>query len=106
VSRCSIPASISISSARARIFRGCRRRSGCFHRMEVWGQSEEASGHPDLDSIYRPDLYRDAAAALGLDSPIMNYKPEGQHHHPFKVAGHRGPIEVASDRLISSGSVA
>jgi len=76
------------------------------HRMEVWGQSEEASGHPDLDSIYRPDLYRDAAAALGLDSPIMNYKPEGQHHHPFKVAGHRGPIEVASDRLISSGSVA
>jgi hypothetical protein len=74
--------------------------------MEVWGQSEEASGHPDLDSIYRPDLYRDAAAALGLDSPIMNYKPEGQHHHPFKVAGHRGPIEVASDRLISSGSVA
>ena len=75
-------------------------------RMEVWGQREEASAPPDLESIFRPDLYRGAAAALGLDSPLMNYKSEGQHHHPFKVAGHRGPIEVASDRLINAESPA
>lgn len=75
-------------------------------RMEAWGQRQEASTPPDLESIFRPDLYRAAAAALGLDSPIMNYKPEGQHQHPFKVAGHRGPIEVAPDRLIIAESPA
>ena len=71
-------------------------------RMEAWGQREEAAAPPNLETVFRPDLYRGAAAALGLDSPLMNYKPEGQHNHPFRVAGHRGAIEVASDRLLGA----
>lgn len=52
------------------------------------------------EGLYRPDLYRQAASALGLDSPLSSEKTEGEHSHPFSVPGKEGPIEVSSDSLM------
>ncbi len=69
-------------------------------RMKAWNQLAETAATPDLQAIHQPDLYRQAAEALGLNAPIIDHKPEGQHEHPFIVAGRNGPVEVAADRLI------
>ncbi len=70
-------------------------------RMTAWGQLPMDRPEPDLQAIYRPELYREAASVLGLDAPVMNFKQEGTHDSPFVVAGQRGPIQVASDSLIN-----
>ncbi|TVP52747.1 MAG: nitrate transporter [Halomonadaceae bacterium] len=50
--------------------------------------------------LFRPDLYRQAAEALSLDTPVSSEKEEGSHAHPFTVPGHKGPIEVGADTLM------
>jgi len=45
------------------------------------------------ESVYRPDLYRQAAAALGLEAPVRDYKVEGIH------AGTWGTVEGAGLEL-------
>jgi len=57
------------------------------------------------ENLYRPDLFRDAAAQLGLDTPAISEKPEGRHSHPFTVQGQHGPIEVGSDSLMDTSGL-
>ena len=71
-------------------------------RMRLRNQGEQLLETPDLDSIFRPDLYRKVAESLSLDAPIMDYKDEGEHRQPFVVEGVRGQVEVAPDALIAT----
>ncbi|WP_150911967.1 CmpA/NrtA family ABC transporter substrate-binding protein [Marinobacter halotolerans] len=50
--------------------------------------------------VYRPDLFREAAASMGIDTPVIDSKTEGRHQEPFTLSGRYGPVHVASDRLL------
>ena len=47
--------------------------------------------------VYRPDLYREAARALGIPAPETDMKREGIHAGPWLLAGIGGPITMGSD---------
>lgn len=48
---------------------------------------------------YRPDLYRQAAAALGEPLPRHDEKPEGREGQDYRVAGVSGELVLRADRL-------
>ena len=49
------------------------------------------------ESVYRPDLYREAAVALGITAPEVDYKSEGEHVAPWQLAGNTGAIAMGPD---------
>jgi len=55
-------------------------------QMVRWGQVEEAINlRAVAEEVYRPEIYREAAAALGLTSPSVDYKLEGGHTANWKL---------------------
>ncbi|MBL3558484.1 MULTISPECIES: CmpA/NrtA family ABC transporter substrate-binding protein [Marinobacter] len=68
-------------------------------RLTLRGQLGPVSGAM-LRQVVRPDLFRDAAASMGIDTPVIDSKMEGRHQHPFTLSGRYGPVDVASDRLL------
>jgi NitT/TauT family transport system ATP-binding protein/nitrate/nitrite transport system substrate-binding protein len=50
-------------------------------------------------AIYRPDLFREAAALAGISAPSKNIKPEGAHDGPWSIAGDPSAIEMGADRF-------
>lgn len=55
-----------------------------------------------VSEVFRPDLFRDAAASMGIDTPVIDSKIEGHHQKPFTLSGRNGPVSVASDRLLGA----
>ena len=52
-------------------------------QMVRWGQADAIADHRAVaDRVFRPDLYRSAAAALGIGCPPEDRKPEGAHGEP------------------------
>jgi two-component system, oxyanion-binding sensor len=49
--------------------------------------------------VYRPDLYRDAAAALGMAVPAIDHKPEGVHGRGWILADASEPLAMGPDRF-------
>ncbi len=67
-------------------------------QMLRWGQiSRMIDPYETARAVYRPDLYRQAAADLGLSAPIEDCKTEGTHAEPWVMAGTRGPIPMGRD---------
>lgn len=67
-------------------------------QMLRWGQAAPADGFVEAaQAVYRPDLYREAAAAVGLPAPRADAKAEGAHPQPWTLEGHGGTIEMAAD---------
>jgi NitT/TauT family transport system ATP-binding protein/nitrate/nitrite transport system substrate-binding protein len=68
--------------------------------MKRWGFL-----HSGLDlraiatSVYRPDLYTQAAMALKISAPLNDLKAEGEHAGPWRVEGTLGPILMAADQF-------
>jgi NitT/TauT family transport system ATP-binding protein/nitrate/nitrite transport system substrate-binding protein len=60
---------------------------------------------PDTDvgavaeRVYRPDLFRQAAASLSVSAPLADSKPEGAHGSGWEVPGSAGTIAMAADRF-------
>jgi hypothetical protein len=50
-------------------------------------------------SVYRPDLYAQAATALRISAPLSDLKAEGADAGPWQVERTLGPIAMASDRF-------
>ena len=50
-------------------------------------------------SVYRPDLYRAAAAALGHGAPPFDRKPEGLHESPWLLATPTDSFTLGADRF-------
>lgn len=70
-------------------------------QMLRWGQIDHAINIKAVaDSVYRPDLYQQAASALGITSPHLAYKTEG--HHDCNWALQEGSINIAmgADRFL------
>jgi nitrate/nitrite transport system substrate-binding protein len=70
-------------------------------QMLRWGQIREPI---DLLAAarraYRPDLHREAAAAVGISAPRVDEKKEGAHAAPWMLEGTLGPIQMGRDQLL------
>lgn len=70
-------------------------------QMQRW---QHLGAVPDLAACVarcvRPDLYRQAAADLGLSVPREDSKPEGAHTRTWWLPGSRGDIEMAADAFL------
>lgn len=74
-------------------------------QMLRWGQID-----PSIDiaaaaeAVYRPDLYRAAAAELGAPAPLVDEKVEGLHVAPWVLDEATAPIAMASDLFFDGRS--
>ena len=68
-----------------------------FSQMLRWGQAERWTDSGRAMECYRPDLYRTAAADVGLSAPLADSKMEGAHAEPWALPGSRGPIPMPRD---------
>jgi hypothetical protein len=70
--------------------------------MARWGQ---IGALPDMGAvatgIFRPDIYREAASALGLNTPLADLKSEGADAATGEIAGDKGPIALGARRFFA-----
>jgi len=67
-------------------------------QMLRWGQiGPEVDIRAVAEAVYRPDLYRAAAADLGEPAPLVDDKAEGGHETPWTLLEATAPIEMAPD---------
>lgn len=67
-------------------------------QMYRWGQITRAIDiKKAAASIYRPDIYREAAKELGVAYPTIDYKRESVHTHAWSLRQASAPIEMGSD---------
>ena len=67
-------------------------------QMRRWGQiGPEVDITATADAVYRPDLFRAAAAALGEPAPLVDEKVEGVHAQPWRLDEATQPIRMAPD---------
>ena len=50
-------------------------------------------------AVYRPDLYREAAAAVGIPAPLADMKSEGEHDGAWTLPASGGTIAMGPDRF-------
>jgi nitrate/nitrite transport system substrate-binding protein len=67
-------------------------------QMQRWGQiGPEVDIRAVADAVYRPELFRRAAASLGLAAPLVDDKAEGGHEAPWVLDLATAPIQMAPD---------
>ncbi|HEX4098396.1 MAG TPA: hypothetical protein VHX64_16840, partial [Caulobacteraceae bacterium] len=69
-------------------------------QMRRWGQAGQVDPLEAAAGVYRPDLYRLAAAAVGVSAPMEDSKIELAHTEPWILAGSEGPLQMPADRLL------
>jgi nitrate/nitrite transport system substrate-binding protein len=74
-------------------------------QMARWGQIEAPTSLRSIaERVYRPDLYREAAALLGLACPTVDDKDEGWHAADHGLAAATGPLTLGADRFYDGQS--
>jgi ABC-type nitrate/sulfonate/bicarbonate transport system substrate-binding protein len=69
-------------------------------QMLRWGQiGPEVDLKAVARSVYRPEIYRQAAADLGVAAPLIDDKPEGNHHAPWTLEAATAPLEMSPDQF-------
>jgi ABC-type nitrate/sulfonate/bicarbonate transport system substrate-binding protein len=67
-------------------------------QMLRWGQiGPEVDIPAAAEAAYRPDLFRQAAADLGVAAPVVDEKVEGLHTAPWTLDEATAPIAMAPD---------
>jgi nitrate/nitrite transport system substrate-binding protein len=72
-------------------------------QMVRWGQAPTDLDFDAAAAVYRPDLFRTAAAALGQSTPRLDQKSEGDHATSWMLAEATAPIPMASDLFLDGG---
>ncbi len=71
-------------------------------QMERWGQIARL---PNLQAVarrvYRPDIYRRAAATCAMPAPIADMKTEGQSPEPYTVPADGGSLLLGASRMFA-----
>jgi NitT/TauT family transport system ATP-binding protein/nitrate/nitrite transport system substrate-binding protein len=71
-------------------------------QMTRWGQ---IGALPDMDSVaatvFRTDIFREAASALGQNTPLADLKAEGKDAAQGDIAGDQGPIALGASRFFA-----
>ena len=74
-------------------------------QMVRWGQADDSAGHHAIaDCVFRPDLYRAAATAMGIDCPPEDRKPAGAHGEPAVPPINDRPSPVTQAATARGGS--
>jgi len=69
-------------------------------QMARWGQIQQPLDLRKVaERVYRPELYRKAAARLDIELPGQDYKDEGLHAANWTTAAEAGSIELGADRF-------
>jgi len=72
-------------------------------QMYRWGQIDHLTDIQALAGrIYRPDIYREAANALGVPAPSIDHKPEGAHADSWKLSDATQPITMGPDQFFDA----
>jgi two-component system, oxyanion-binding sensor len=70
-------------------------------QMRRWAQiGAEIDIAATAASVFRPDLYRPVAAALGVPSPTIDRKTDGNHAAPWVLTDATQPIAMLADTTI------
>jgi two-component system, oxyanion-binding sensor len=71
-------------------------------QMLRWGQLEKGDALESvIERVYRPDLYREVAAELGIPAPRIDWKIEGAHASPWLLEDATiAPIPMTADRFL------
>jgi nitrate/nitrite transport system substrate-binding protein len=70
-------------------------------QMARWGQiGPEIDLRAVAEAVYRPELFRKAAASLGQAAPLVDDKAEGGHDQPWVLDLATAPIQMAPDAFI------
>lgn len=70
-------------------------------QMVRWGQARDlAAAAKAAERSFRPDLYRAAAASLGVAAPTIDSKPEGAHAQAWTLTDSTAPIAMGADQFI------
>jgi nitrate/nitrite transport system substrate-binding protein len=73
-------------------------------QMLRWGQLREPIDlRRAAAAVYKPDVYRRAAAALGLACPPCDRKIEGLHDRPWLLASSTDSFTLGPDRFFDGG---
>jgi nitrate/nitrite transport system substrate-binding protein len=71
--------------------------------MYRWGQIDQLTDIQALASrIYRPDIYREAARALGMPTPEIDHKAEGVYTGPWTLTAASQPISMGADQFFDA----
>jgi ABC-type nitrate/sulfonate/bicarbonate transport system substrate-binding protein len=69
-------------------------------QMRRWGYLGAEVDAKAATAIFRPDLYAQAAGAVGLSVPAMPSKSEGQHAGDWRLPASPNPIAMGPDRFM------
>ncbi len=79
----------------------CSDAAWVISQMYRWGQLQKPLNIKQVaESIYRPDIFREAAMQLGLDYPQSNYKTEGEHATTWQFNENGKSFELGADHFI------
>jgi nitrate/nitrite transport system substrate-binding protein len=74
-------------------------------QMLRWGDIETMIDiHAVVQQVYRPDLYRQAADALNMASPLLDDKIEGSHATAWTLTEATQPIAMGADQFFDGTS--
>ena len=69
-----------------------------YSQMVRWGQTEHTPERATIAAeVYRPDIYREALAATGVDFPLADRKVEGAVAAPSLVPSRHGEMTIGPD---------
>ncbi|MEO1236262.1 MAG: ABC transporter substrate-binding protein, partial [Planctomycetota bacterium] len=68
-------------------------------QMRRWGQVDESADIADVAGrVFRTDVYRSAAGAVGLPCPDRDEKSEGEHASAWTLTAAEGDLAMGPDR--------
>ena len=71
-------------------------------QMYRWGQIETPMDIRQVaNQVYRPDIYREAVAGMGVPVPNSDMKIEGTHDAPWVLEDASAPIDMGPDRFFN-----
>jgi ABC-type nitrate/sulfonate/bicarbonate transport system substrate-binding protein len=84
----------------AATFPWCSHAEWFMTQMLRWGQIEQPQDIVATAArVYRPEIYREAASALGLAVPTIDSKPEGVHGRGWILEQASEPLAMGPDRF-------
>jgi nitrate/nitrite transport system substrate-binding protein len=70
-------------------------------QMVRWGQVDQAIDFINTaESVYRPEIYREAAYRLGIDTPEIDYKREGHHAGKWQINDGDSSVSMGADQFL------
>ena len=74
-------------------------------QMYRWGQIEDSVNVRSVaEAVYRPEPFREVAAALGMAYPLLDYKAEGRNQENWTLERASQPIVLGPDRFFDGAA--